>query len=195
MSIQRTPTKNERIKILDWIADDPCIRLAEVNKLLETTGSDLDLTRDQLGSLRKKARVKYAKQIAAIEDDAITEGLARRAARVAEKQERHGLLKQIIRERGAHESMMDAPGGSTGLLVRDYKAGSYQPVYKLDAALLREMQELEKEIAIELGQRTEKRELSGPDGGAIPIAINEMLDKMYNGKDEQKKEQSDPDSQ
>ena len=191
--IQRTPTKDEKAQILEWIADNPRLRLAEINKKLEATDSDLLLCYKRLEKLRQLAKKKYAAELAAYEHEAVKEGLALRVSRLYEKQERHALLKQIIEERGNHESMAEAPGGKTGLLVRDYKAHSFQPVYKLDAALLKEMRELEKEIAIELGQWTEKRELSGPDGGAIPIALNEMLDKIYG--DEQTKEQSDPDSQ
>jgi hypothetical protein len=95
--------------------------------------------------------------------------------------ERHALLKQVISERGQDVNMKDVPGGKTGLLVKDYKGQGIFPVYKLDAALLKEMRDLEREIAIELGQWAERKEVSGPDGGAIPISISDLINKIYGG--------------
>jgi hypothetical protein len=74
-------------------------------------------------------------------------------------------------------------GGKTGLLVREYKGHSDLPVYKLDAALLKEMRDLEREIAIELGQWTEKKELTGAGGEPLLDPLVAALEKAYgNGK-------------
>lgn len=56
--------------------------------------------------------------------------------------------------------------------------------YELDTGLLKELREHEKQAAQELGQWTERKELSGPDGGPIPVslaALNEGLEKAYGG--------------
>lgn len=57
----------------------------------------------------------------------------------------------------------EVAGGSTGLLAREVRSVGeelhYQ--YKFDAALTREIRETMKQMAIELGEWTEKRELSG----------------------------------
>ena len=76
--------------------------------------------------------------------------------------------------------MQNAPGGKTGLMSLDYKGkDADRAVYKLDAALLKELRDLEREIAIELGQWAERREVSGPDGGAIPVSITDLINKVY----------------
>jgi hypothetical protein len=56
----------------------------------------------------------------------------------------------------------DVPGGTTGLLVKDYKGkDADQPVYKVDTRLLAELRAHEKQAAEELGQWSEKQELTG----------------------------------
>ena len=49
--------------------------------------------------------------------------------------------------------MTDLPGGSSGLLCKDYRGkDATQEVLKFDAALVAEMRELLKQAAIEKGQ-------------------------------------------
>ena len=87
---------------------------------------------------------------------------------------------QYHRDGGRYE-----PGARSGWLARkvkiqrryDRKTGELmneteEVEYKFDAALAREVREIEKQIAIELRQWSEKRELSGPDGA--PISIQEI---------------------
>ncbi len=45
---------------------------------------------------------------------------------------------------------------------------------EFDPTLYRELRELEKQIAQDVGQFAEKREISGPDGGPIPITTLEV---------------------
>jgi hypothetical protein len=75
--------------------------------------------------------------------------------------ERHQLLLQVVEER-ATAMRNDAPGGSTGLLVEKVKETKFGPRYEyaVDTGLLRELRELEKHIAQELGEWTEKSEVS-----------------------------------
>lgn len=172
-----TLTKDQRAKFLTWAAEG--LRLGEINARAAKEDPPFDVTWGQLERARRTTRKKYADLRQAYEREALKEGLARRARRVEEKMARHGLLKQVIEERGASEYMREVEGGRTGVLVRDYKGANMLPVYKVDAALLKEMRDLEREIAIEVGEWTERRELSGPDGGPIAIAVNELVDKIY----------------
>jgi phage terminase small subunit len=57
----------------------------------------------------------------------------------------------------------EAPGGETGLLVRQYKAAGEElrAEYKADTAVTGEIRDLHKQAAHELGQWTEKLDLSG----------------------------------
>jgi hypothetical protein len=65
--------------------------------------------------------------------------------------------------------MAEVPGGGTGLLVRQYQGGA--PIYKVDTGLVSLIGQLlahEKQAAGELGQWTEKRDVSG-DAAALII--------------------------
>src|ERR1017187_5622963 len=57
-------------------------------------------------------------------------------------------------------SPTEVPGGTTGLLVKDYKGKDADTlVYKVDTGLLAELRNHEKQAAEELGQWSEKRKL------------------------------------
>ena len=68
-----------------------------------------------------------------------------------------------------------APGMETGLVVRSYKVagGSMVEEFTFDAALLKELRGHEEQAAKELGQWTEKRELTGASGSPL---FGEMTD-------------------
>jgi len=80
--------------------------------------------------------------------------ISSRNARVQVLQNRWDRLRagvaQLMTERGA--DMAEAPGGSTGLLVRQYQGAQAMPVYKVDTGLLlSELRAHEKQAAEELG--------------------------------------------
>jgi hypothetical protein len=86
-------------------------------------------------------------------------------------------LQQVIQERAADPDMQHIPGGKTGLLVHTTKAigaGRTQQLideYTLDAVLLREAREHEKQAAQEVGDWVEKNEQSGPNGGPVRVEV------------------------
>lgn len=96
--------------------------------------------------------------------------IAQKAQRVRRLSNRLQRMQQIVEERGADPAMQDVPGGKSGLLVHQVKAvgqgEDYQLIdlYALDAGLLREMRDHEKQAAVELGQWTEKVAPVSPDG-------------------------------
>lgn len=71
-------------------------------------------------------------------------------------------LQAVIAERAEAPVMQDAPGGKTGLLVHSLKGlgggDSFQVVdeFTLDTGLLKELRELSKHVAQELGQWTDR---------------------------------------
>ena len=68
----------------------------------------------------------------------------------------------MIDERAASPDFAEVPGGTTGLLVKDYKGKDADTlVYKVDTGLLAELRNHEKQAAEELRQWSEKRELPG----------------------------------
>ncbi len=65
----------------------------------------------------------------------------------------------ILKQRGAE--LQEAAGGKTGYICRDVRGLSGIDVYKFDAALMAERNELRERIAIELGEWKQKVEHSG----------------------------------
>lgn len=130
----------------------------------------------------------------------IRESLSRRAIslverRVASLNSRWLKLNQVIAERAADPTMMKAPGGTSGLLAHTLKTVGSGPLamvvdeYAVDGTLLKELRELEKQAAQELGQWTAKHEHTGPGGGPVQIQVY-LPD---NGRDPQAEQQSSGD--
>ena len=86
--------------------------------------------------------------------------ISSRNARVQALQNRWDRMRRVIDERAASPDFAEVPGGTTGLLVKDYKGKDADtPVYKVDISLLAELRAHEQQAAEELGQWSEKREL------------------------------------
>lgn len=133
----------------------------------------------------KQPHVKGSQLLAIVSvKEAIAEHLAAVKKRgIADKQyrinalvRRQQLMEQVIAER-ADEYDGEAAGAGTGLLVRQTKmlgAGELAREiveYALDAGLLREMRDHEKQIAQELGEWTERREISGDAERPVSIRL------------------------
>jgi transposase-like protein len=104
-------------------------------------------------------------------------GIALRENRVRALTDRWNRLRRIIEARADDPKMAEAAGGNTGLLAHTVKSvGSGDNAmivdhYEVDAALLKELREHEKQAAQELGQWTEKREVTGANGGPVSIYL------------------------
>jgi hypothetical protein len=104
-------------------------------------------------------------------------GIAIIENRVWHLQRRHDLMNQIIRERSESPEMQDVPGGKTGLIVHQVrgigKGEDFERIgeYVLDAALLRELREHEKQAAQELGQWADKVDHSGTIEKRVVISL------------------------
>lgn len=171
-------TKDQRALLVTWAAEG--LTLAEVNKRAAACDPPFKITQHQLKHVRSKQQTTFAELREQFRREAEETGLAIRFVRLRQKMARHELLWQVIRERADHMDMQDAPGGKTGLLALDYKGkDADRAVYKLDAALLKEMRDLEREIAIELGEWTEKRELTGAGGQSLLDPLAAALEKAY----------------
>ena len=105
----------------------------------------------------------------------VTQGIADKVERVRGYNERRELMRQVIAERGVDPGMQDVAGGKTGLIVHNVKGvgkgEDFQLIdlYEVDTGLLRELRELEKQAAQELGQWTEKKDITS-DGKALTNA-------------------------
>jgi hypothetical protein len=136
---------------------------------------------------RDKAFAARVAEIAqSLSDRSLKYAMARRERRIQVLSDMHERILTVIDERAADESMAAAAGYKTGLLVRTYKSiGSGDNAYKVeeytaDVQLLREIRAIHEQIARELGQWTEKREVSGPDGGPIAMKMDreELIAKL-----------------
>lgn len=67
------------------------------------------------------------------------------------------------------EDMPPVPGWDTGIMVHQIKVGKDRAYdeYAIDTGMLAEMRAHEKQVAQEVGQWSEKKELTGKDGGPI----------------------------
>jgi hypothetical protein len=108
-------------------------------------------------------------------------GIAFLQTRVDGYNDRRNRLLQVIQERSEHGDFTDVPGGRTGLLVRTVKqigggeTAERVEEFAIDTGLLKELRELEKQAAQDLGQWSEKREISGDNGQAIQIVAMRIV--------------------
>jgi len=112
----------------------------------------------------------------------VAQGIAERQNRVDAYGDRWGRMRQVIAERAADKELADVPGGKTGLLVRTFRTiggrGDPQIVeeFAVDVGLLREMREIEKQAAQDLGQWVEKGELTGKGGSPLLKDVRDLTD-------------------
>lgn len=107
--------------------------------------------------------------------------VAQRANRVAELDEIYRGLKVVVEERSAaYVADPDAHGGKGGFIVKTIKVigtGKNQETiteYKVDSGLARELKDTLIHAAKELGQWSEKREVTGADGSPL-IPVTEIV--------------------
>lgn len=128
-----------------------------------------------------QARVKEI--LAKTADSLQKKGIRDKERRLAKLDRLARRIELVMRERAA--DMADVPGGQSGLLVRDYKGGQIMTeIYKFDAAMAKEYREAMKQAAIELGEWTEKRELSGTEGAPLLEPLAAALRKAYGNQSE-----------
>ncbi|MGE4535422.1 hypothetical protein [Halomonas sp.] len=109
----------------------------------------------------------------------VTQGIADKVERVKRQNDRWDRIQRLLDARA--EANADLPGGDTGLVVREVTylpGGATRERHEFDAAVLRELRELEKHTAQELGQWTEKKELTGKDGGPLEVKVDDARERL-----------------
>lgn len=170
-------------------SEDAALLLAEDEFTDEAIAAQARITRSTLSKWKRHPEfaAQIREHVAEFQERAREAGLGRLDKRMAAYNDRHRRMTQLITARG-DDMAEESPDGETGLLVRQLKRvlHVYEPdphdeegelveqteltaEYLFDAALMRELRELEKQIAQDTGQWSEKREVSGPDGGAVVI--------------------------
>lgn len=136
----------------------------------------------------QEARGAAEREVAAVAELQVR-GIASRENRIAAANDRWDRMKRVIDERAADPTMEKVPGGRTGLLVRTYKIVGTGPSaytvdeFAVDTGLLKEMRELEKEAAQEVGQWLEKIAPTDPTGtkeyGSSNLAAIHAAERAY----------------
>lgn len=133
--------------------------------------------------LRWRKEEKFSARV----DELVTEineqvkdlAIARKMHRVRFLSRLQARIQQAIDERAVDPSMATVPGGGTGLVVRKVVASAGQLIsyeYAIDTATVRQLQSIQEQVAKELGQIVDKREVTGKDGG--PIETADARDKL-----------------
>lgn len=123
----------------------------------------LEIDRTTLWNWRNDA--EFAARVEAITEEYRAEtrriGIADKEKRLAGLNDRRNRLLRVIEARADADEYQVAPGGSTGLLARTLKclgSGDNATIvaeFAVDTGLLKELRELEKQAAVELGQWNE----------------------------------------
>jgi hypothetical protein len=131
-----------------------------------------------------------ATRIKEYRDQIEAEGLANLQNRLNEYNDRWYRMRQIRDERASDSWLADVPGGSTGLVVKQLKQVKHireeedkDKTYTVevwesavDTGYLREIRELEKHAAQDLGQWEDKSVVSGPGGAPLMVMLNSRPD-------------------
>jgi hypothetical protein len=133
---------------------------------------------------------KIAARIDAYRAEIKRQGIAHKQNRLDAYDDRWQRMGRMIEARADYFKDDPMPDARLGLMVKRLKRVSHyyepspdpdaedQPTrlaseevweYETDTGLLKELREVEKQAAQEVGDWTERRELAGPNGGAIPI--------------------------
>jgi hypothetical protein len=106
--------------------------------------------------------------------------IAKKHRRVAALNRRWEKMQQVIEARETAPETLEAPGGTTGLLVMTAKVigtgASAEKVREVsvDTGLLAEMRATEKQAAQETGQWADKAEVGGAGGAPVRISFIEV---------------------
>jgi hypothetical protein len=154
-------TKDQKSELLKWVAQG--LETDEINKRAEVFDPSFCVSRAQVDYYRKTRKVKIGEIVQESEYDALSTGLALKAERV----KRLALLAGMLEE--------DLFGGV--LWTQDVKmigTGEYQERVEFELFNSAEVQQYRgvlDDIAKEVGGRTQKTEVSGPDGAAIEQVV------------------------
>lgn len=130
---------------------------------------------------RWKLHPEFAKRAeeyrAKFREEIFRTGIAVQANRIKAQDERWRKMKQVVAERAVDPELANVAGGTTGLLTKTLKCiggGENAQIieeYVVDTGLLKAISDVEKQAAQEVGQLVQKSEVSGPDGGSIPLTL------------------------
>ena len=107
-------------------------------------------------------------------------GIADRERRIKALNDRWNRLQRVMEERADDPSMANVAGGRTGLLVHNVKSVGFGEtaqivdLYEIDAALLKELREHEKQAAQELGQWVEQSKVEQTTKAYVAVGPDDL---------------------
>jgi hypothetical protein len=126
------------------------------------------MTNDKVSARIHELKAIFAEGVIQLE-------IRERNARVQILQDQLNRMRRLIEARASEYS--DHPGGATGLLVKDYRGkNAEQEVWRFDAGLVAQINQVLKQAAIEEGQWTYKRGAQGD------IDINVTMQQLNAGR-------------
>lgn len=172
-----------------WTAqrEKAALLLAEDRLIDEEIAKKIGVDRRTLTNWRQdlEFQARITEHVEAFKQAVRSRGIACLERRVDALSDRWDRMRQVIEER-AEELGGECAGGGTGLLVKQMKTLGSGPAaqvveeYAVDTGLLRELREHEKQAAQELGQWTDKADVTS---GGTPLAnILESLRTMYGNR-------------
>lgn len=182
MVLQRVDSTQPLAKF-GWTKErqDIALLLAESDMSDREIAEHRGVSRESIARWKKHPEfiAKVHENIAAYDARILRKSVARKTARIDGYLDRLRRMRELLEERAiAHgpKATIDtgdgvavdiggdgAVGGGTGLVVREIKrfGQSETETHAFDAALMREIRELEKQLAIETGDWQEKQQVSG----------------------------------
>ena len=153
--------------------------VAEIAKIMDIATSTIYLWR-QNPHFIERIEVLRAEMRQAVREY----GIAMVENRIKASHKRWQKMQRLIDARA--EEHKDVPGGDTGTLVRDVKSigeGATVELYSFDAALMRELREIEKHAAEQLGQLEDEKPKTDGGGGNVLSEISQLLRKIRESDD------------
>lgn len=150
--------------------DHAAILLAEDQLSDEVIAAKVGIDRRTLTRWKEhpEFKARICANVEQLRASAFSEGVADKTNRLRALNDRWKRMNHLLRIR-EEETSADVTGADTGLLVRREKETKYgtNVEFEVDTGLLAEIRAVEQQAAKELGQWTEKQEVSIGDGGII----------------------------
>jgi hypothetical protein len=125
--------------------------------------------RNRLDELKPAVDEQRAEALELAVAGILTEDVRSKVGRVTALENRRRGLLQVIAERAKAPDAQNVPGGTTGYVVTGLKAVGTTTIKTnhVDLGLLKELREIEDQIAVELGHRMDRKQ-------QVPMTLDEL---------------------
>lgn len=160
--------KAQKEALLAWIAEG--VQSDEINRRADEFNPPFSVSRPQVAYYRETRNADIKALQAAGEQEALSEGLALKGERVRKLKQLAALLEKDLTGGFLWLDQVKGVGSGDVAMIVDYE--------EFNSAEVIQYRGLLDDIAKEVGARAQRTELTGKDGGAIPIALTEVVVEM-----------------